>query len=44
MQRDPQGLAASEHHAARCLSLPCHPQLSDEQVQHVIATVNSFDG
>ena len=44
MQRDPQGLAASEHHAARCLSLPCHPQLSDEQVQHVIATVNSFEG
>jgi dTDP-4-amino-4,6-dideoxygalactose transaminase len=39
---DPQGLAVSERHAATCLSLPCHPQLSDEQVQQVIDAVNRF--
>jgi dTDP-4-amino-4,6-dideoxygalactose transaminase len=39
---DPAGLAASEEHAATCLSLPCHPQLSDADVQRVADTVNSF--
>ena len=39
---DPQGLAASEEHAATCLSLPCHPQLSNDEVQQVIDTVNRF--
>jgi dTDP-4-amino-4,6-dideoxygalactose transaminase len=42
--RDPRGLAASERHAATCLSLPCHPQLSDGQVEAVIAAVNAFRG
>lgn len=40
--RDPQGLAASEHHAKHCLSLPCHPQMSDEDVQQVICAINAF--
>lgn len=40
--RDPQGLANSEQHAAVCLSLPCHPQMSDDDVTTVIAAVNSF--
>jgi dTDP-4-amino-4,6-dideoxygalactose transaminase len=42
IQRDPDGLAASERHAATCLSLPCHPQMSDEDVQTVISAVNRF--
>lgn len=42
--RDPQGLTNSEIHAQRCLSLPCHPQMSDEDVVSVIAAVNSFTG
>jgi len=33
---------ASERHARECLSLPCHPQMSDGDVQHVIDAVNSF--
>ena len=41
-QRDPQGLPHSERHALRCLSIPCHPQLSDEDVDMVIAAVNDF--
>jgi dTDP-4-amino-4,6-dideoxygalactose transaminase len=44
ISRDPQGLAASEAHAATCLSLPCHPQMTDLDVQLVIDAVNSFGG
>ncbi len=29
IKRDPKGLDASEKYAAQCLSLPCHPQMSD---------------
>ncbi len=42
IKRDPQGLNASELHAAQCLSLPCHPQMTDENVENVIRVVNSF--
>lgn len=44
IKRDPQGLPNSERHAATCLSLPCHPQMSDTDVSTVIAAVNSFKG
>jgi dTDP-4-amino-4,6-dideoxygalactose transaminase len=44
LARDSAGLQSSERHAATCLSLPCHPQLSDAQVESVIAAVNSFRG
>lgn len=40
--RDPHGLSNSERHAAICLSLPCHPQMSDNDITLVIAAVNSF--
>lgn len=42
MKRDPQGLPASERHAACCLSLPCHPQMNDEEVARVITAANLF--
>ncbi|WP_119680510.1 DegT/DnrJ/EryC1/StrS family aminotransferase [Indioceanicola profundi] len=42
LPRDPKGLPNAERHAATCLSLPCHPGLSDEAVHQVIAAVNSF--
>lgn len=42
MARDPQGLKNSERHAATCLSLPCHPQMTDADVATVIAALNSF--
>jgi dTDP-4-amino-4,6-dideoxygalactose transaminase len=41
---DPRGLQNSENHAATCLSLPCHPQMSDDDMNTVIAAVNSFRG
>lgn len=42
--RDPQGLGQSERHAEKCLSLPCHPQMTDSDVDVVIAAVNAFQG
>ncbi len=44
LKRDPRGLQASEIHAAQCLSLPCHPQMTDGDILQVIAAVNSFKG
>lgn len=44
IRRDPTGLPFSEGHAKQCLSLPCHPQMSDADAQHVIDAVNSFAG
>lgn len=41
---DPEGMVHSERHASTCLSLPCHPQMSDLEVNQVIAAVNSFKG
>jgi dTDP-4-amino-4,6-dideoxygalactose transaminase len=40
--RDCRGLSASEQHATSCLSIPCHPQMSDENVADVISEINSF--
>jgi len=39
---DSQGLGNSERHAAVCLSLPCHPQMTDADVGAVVDAVNSF--
>ncbi len=41
--RDPQrSSAAAERHARTCLSIPCHPQMSDADVARVIDVVNNF--
>ena len=42
ISRDPKGLSVSEKHAKNCLSLPCHPQMTDKDVQAVIKAVNSY--
>ena len=42
--RDPNGLKNSEKHASMCLSLPCHPQMSNTDIECVIESVNSFQG
>ena len=39
---DPNGLTHSEKYAAQCLSLPCHPQMTKEEVIRVIDAVNDF--
>jgi dTDP-4-amino-4,6-dideoxygalactose transaminase len=43
LKHDPQGLKGSEKHAAQCLSLPCHPQMTEADQVQVIASVNSFN-
>jgi dTDP-4-amino-4,6-dideoxygalactose transaminase len=42
LRRDPQGLPHAEAHAAACLSIPCHPQMSDDEVARVIEAVNGW--
>ena len=39
---DPAGLVEAERHAAVCLSIPCHPFLSDAEVSTIIEAVNDF--
>jgi dTDP-4-amino-4,6-dideoxygalactose transaminase len=40
---EPHGLPHAERHARECLSIPCHPQLRDEDVAAVISAVNTFE-
>lgn len=40
--RDSNGLRDSEQHAATCLSLPCHPQMTFDDIEQVVFAVNSF--
>ena len=39
---DPTGLRVAERHADQCLSIPCHPQLSDHEAEQIIAALNEF--
>ena len=38
----PGSLPVAESTSARCISLPIFPELTDEQVEHVIRSVNAF--
>lgn len=40
--RDSHGLKNSEIHAEQCLSLPCHPYMTQSDIDKVIEAVNSF--
>lgn len=42
--RDPSGLTVAEAHAQTCLSVPCHPNMTDAHVDQVISAVNEFRG
>jgi dTDP-4-amino-4,6-dideoxygalactose transaminase len=42
LRRDPRGLPHAEQHAKTCLSLPCHPQLSDDDAARIAEAVNEF--
>lgn len=39
---DPKGLSNSDKHAETCLSLPCHPYMTEYEIFSVIEGVNSF--
>jgi dTDP-4-amino-4,6-dideoxygalactose transaminase len=42
LRRDPRGLGAAEAFTDECLSLPCHPYLTAEEIGRVLSAVNSF--
>jgi len=42
LRRDPQGLGRAERHATQCLSVPCHAQMDEVQINRVIEAVNAF--
>lgn len=42
IKSDPFGLPSAEQHANHCLSIPCHPQMTHDQVEKVIETLNAF--
>ena len=39
---DPNGVPNTVLHSKTCISLPCHPQMSDNDVQKVINSVNEY--
>ena len=43
MRADPMGLRHAEAHASACLSIPCHPQMSDSDVDRVIDAIERFE-
>jgi dTDP-4-amino-4,6-dideoxygalactose transaminase len=42
VRTDPNGLTNAEAYAAQCLSIPCHPQMSDRDVNRVIEVLNDY--
>lgn len=39
---DPLGLRYSKTHAVQCLSLPCHPQMTNSEIAKVVEVINKF--
>lgn len=42
LQCDPMGLRQAERHAEQCLSIPCHPQMQDNEVKQIVSIMNAF--
>lgn len=42
IRTDPEGLANSKDHAKTCISLPCHPQMLEDDVNYVIDIINNY--
>jgi dTDP-4-amino-4,6-dideoxygalactose transaminase len=42
IKTDPCGLGHSEIHATQCLSIPCHPQMSDRDLGKVVEVINDY--
>lgn len=40
--RDPNGLTSADAHAQTCVSIPCHPQMTDAEIDQVVKAVNAF--
>lgn len=42
LRRDPNGLSVAESHAAKCISIPCHPQMTESDVSTLVDIINAF--
>ena len=42
IKRDPYGLKHAERHAAECLSIPCHPQMKNDDINKITDEINQF--
>jgi dTDP-4-amino-4,6-dideoxygalactose transaminase len=42
IRHDPNGLKVSEIHAGQCLSIPCHPHMTNVEITKVIDVINNF--
>jgi dTDP-4-amino-4,6-dideoxygalactose transaminase len=42
LRGDPKGLDVSVDHSKKCLSIPCHPQMSNSDVETIISALNGF--
>jgi dTDP-4-amino-4,6-dideoxygalactose transaminase len=42
VRTDPEGLSMVEKHAATCLSIPCHPQMTDADAHQVVEAINAL--
>ena len=40
---DPEGVPNSETFAQSCVSIPCHPQLTDGEVEQIIDSINAWN-
>ncbi len=43
VRTDPHCLANAELHGGQCLSLPCHPQLREDEIESLITAINQFE-
>jgi dTDP-4-amino-4,6-dideoxygalactose transaminase len=43
MDIEAKELTQAEYHSKHCLSIPCHPQMSDEDVEKVIEAINDYE-
>lgn len=40
---DPAGLPCAERHVEKCLSIPCHPNLSDDELERIVTSLNDYE-
>ncbi|MDT3676195.1 MAG: hypothetical protein RLZZ339_1719 [Cyanobacteriota bacterium] len=42
LKTDPQGLKNTEYYAEHCLSIPCHHQMNDRDINYIIEVINDY--
>jgi dTDP-4-amino-4,6-dideoxygalactose transaminase len=42
IKKDPQGLENAENFANECLSIPCHPQMTNHEISKMLEVMNDF--